>query len=204
MKLLKTKIAILAIVSCVAGPLFAGEFPPVRNCTWCHGTALQGFSIAPRLAGQRQEYIENQLLSFREHIRDNPYSKNYMWAAAAHVDPALARELAAYISSLPPEAAQNGHQEMVAAGRTLYEMGIPDANIVSCIACHGPHAEGIRQIPRLGGLSYSYLKRRLKQWHEGFNATAAPMPQIARNLSPEEIEALASYLSFVRYGAFER
>jgi cytochrome c553 len=204
MKLIKTKIAILAIVSCVAGPLSAGELAPIRNCAWCHGTAVQGYAIAPRLAGQREQYIENQLLSFREHIRDNPYSKDYMWAATVHIDPQMSREIAAYLSSLSPEAARDGHKDLVAAGRTIYEMGIPDANVVSCVVCHGPNAEGVRQIPRLGGLSYSYLKRRLEQWGEGYHAAAVPMPRIARSLSPHEVDALASYLSFVAYGSVER
>jgi cytochrome c553 len=88
--------------------------------------------------------------------------------------------------------------ELAAIGRTLYEEGNPEANIVSCVACHGPRAEGVGEIPRLGGLSYDYLKRRLEQWGEGFHRTAAaPMPRIASKLAPNEIEALASYLSFV-------
>jgi hypothetical protein len=54
--------------------------------------------------------------------------------------------------------------------------------------CHGPNAEGIRDIPRLGGLSYSYLKRRLEQWGEGYHAAAPPpMPRIAGKLPPNEI-----------------
>ena len=203
MKLIKAKIAILAIVSCAAGPLLAEEFVPVRNCTWCHGTSAQGFAHAPRLAGQRRQYIENQLLNFRQHIRDNPYSKAYMWGAAANVDPQLAQAFAAYFSQLPPKAAKDGDRALVAAGRTIYEMGIPDANVPACLVCHGPRAEGIREIPRLGGLSYSYMKRRLQQWGEGFHAAAGPMPRIARNLSPPEIDALTSYLSFVAYGSSE-
>ena len=199
MKLIRSKIAILAIASSAAGPLLAGESLPVRNCTWCHGTSAQGFSTAPRLAGQRDEYTENQLLSFKEHIRDNPYSKQYMWGAAANLSPQTARDLATYFSALPPEAASDGNSELVAEGRTIYEQGIPDSNIVSCLVCHGPNAEGVREIPRLGGMSYSYLKRRLEQWGEGFDAAAEPMPRIASKLSPNEIEALASYLSFVGY-----
>jgi cytochrome c553 len=51
----------------------------------------------------------------------------------------------------------------------------------------------------LAGLSYHYLKRRLEQWGEGYHAAAAaPMPRIATQLSTNEIEALASYLSFVK------
>ena len=93
---------------------------------------------------------------------------------------------------------------MVAAGQTIYEIGIPESNIVACVVCHGPRAEGIREIPRLGGLSYGYLKRRLEQWNEGFHAAAVPMPLIAKTLSPRDIDALASYLSFIEYRSSER
>jgi len=203
MKLITSKIAILAIVASAAGPLLADESVRVRNCTWCHGISAQGFATAPRLAGQRDEYTENQLLGFIEHIRDNPYSKQYMWGAAANLSPETAHDLAIYFSTLPPEAANDGDRELVAAGRTIYEVGIPESNIVSCLVCHGPNAEGVREIPRLGGLSYSYLKRRLEQWGEGFHAAAEPMPRIASTLSPNEIEALASYLSFIEYASFE-
>jgi cytochrome c553 len=203
MKLMKSIIAILVIVASGAGPLLADEPLPVRNCTWCHGTSAQGFSTAPRLAGQRDQYIENQLLSFSEHIRDNPLSKQYMWGATAKLSPDTAHDLAAYFSTLPPKAANDGDRELVAVGKTIYEQGIPDANIVSCLVCHGPNAEGIREIPRLGGLAYSYFKSRLEQWGEGFHAAAEPMPRIARSLSPNEIEALASYLSFVEYESLE-
>ena len=203
MKLITSKIAILAIVAFAAGPLLADESVRVRNCTWCHGISAQGFATAPRLAGQRDEYTENQLLGFKEHIRDNPYSKQYMWGAAANLSPQTAHDLAVYFSTLPPEAANDGDRELLAAGRTIYEVGIPESNIVSCLVCHGPNAEGVREIPRLGGLSYSYLKRRLEQWGEGFHAAAEPMPRIASTLSPNEIEALASYLSFIEYASFE-
>jgi cytochrome c553 len=197
MKLIKSKIAMLAILSSAAGQLLADEVLPVKNCTWCHGTSAQGFATAPRLAGQRDEYTENQLLSFKEHIRDNPYSKQYMWRATANLSPQTAHDLAIYFSTLPPKAANDGDRELVALGRTIYEEGIAESDVASCLVCHGPNAEGVREIPRLGGLSYSYLKSRLEQWGEGFHAAAEPMPQIASKLSPNEINALASYLSFV-------
>ena len=41
----------------------------IRNCTWCHGGSAQGYSPAPRLAGQRAIYIEQQLASFATHAR---------------------------------------------------------------------------------------------------------------------------------------
>ena len=102
-------------------------------------------------------------------------------------------------STIPPKPANDGDRGLAAIGQAIYEEGIPEANIVSCVACHGPRAEGVNEIPRLAGLAYTYLKRRLAQWGEGYHATAEPpMPRIASKLGPNEIEALASYLSFVR------
>ena len=44
-----------------------------------------------------------------------------------------------------------------------------------------------------------YLKRRLEQWTEGYHGTLVhPMPHIAEQLSRNQIEELASYLSFLK------
>jgi cytochrome c553 len=212
MKLIKPTIAII-IIGLASVTSFAGDTQPVtygeifskRNCNWCHGPSVQGFATAPRLAGQTRQYIENQLQSFRTHTRDNPLSRLYMWGAAAnHLSPQTAHDLAVYFSTLNAKSANDGDTGLVARGRAIYQEGIPVSNIPSCVACHGPNAEGAAsegagQIPRLGGLSYYYLKRRLEQWGEGYHAAAvAPMPEVASKLSVNEIEALASYLSFVK------
>jgi cytochrome c553 len=205
MRFIRLNVAILAIVSCCTVSPTTGRTDSltVRNCTWCHGGSAQGYAPAPRLAGQRSAYIENQLASFREHTRDSPFSKLYMWGAAAHLDQQNARNLAIYFSSLFPEAANDGDRSLVATGRSIYQLGLPDSNIVACVACHGPNAEGIRDIPRLGGLSYSYLKRRLVQWKAGYHgALSRPMPDIASRLNSQQIAALASYLSYISYPGF--
>jgi cytochrome c553 len=122
-----------------------------------------------------------------------------MWSAAANVSPQAARNLAIYFSTLPSKAASDGDKQLAAQGRTIYLEGIPDFNVVACVACHGPSAQGVGEIPRLGGLSYSYLQERLNQWREGYDAAARlPMPHVASKLSPNQIDALASYLSFVK------
>jgi cytochrome c553 len=200
MKRIGLKITILAIVVSTV-PAWAGgaQSPAVGNCTWCHGTSGQGFMVAPRLAGQRPQYLESQIQSFREHTRDNPFSKQYMWPAVAALGPHAARDLAVYFATVVPKAANDGDRNLMGKGRTIYLEGIPEANIVSCYACHGPNAEGVRDIPRLGGLAYFYLKGRLEQWGQGYHSgTASPMPMVASHLGPDEIEALASYLSFVK------
>jgi len=198
MKRIGLKTALLVIMTCV-GPAMAWDGINVHNCTWCHGTSGQGYMVAPRLAGQRPAYLESQMRSFRDHTRDSPFSKQYMWDAVAALDLGTTRDLAAYFATIPPKPAKDGDPSLMAKGKAIYMDGIPEANIASCYACHGPNAEGIREIPRLGGLAYFYLKARLEQWGQGYHSgVGTPMPIVARALGPNEIEALASYLSFVR------
>src|SRR5579863_1643668 len=99
MKRIGLKIAILAIVAATV-PAFAGDGVAVRNCTWCHGISGQGYMTAPRLAGQRPQYVLNQIRSFQAHVRDNPFSKQFMWGAVAALGPDAARDLAVYFASL--------------------------------------------------------------------------------------------------------
>ena len=198
MKYVGSKIAAMAIIAAAVSSLAANAEPAgMQNCTWCHGRSVQGYGPAPRLAGQQVLYIESQLRALAGHLRDNPASKQYMWGVA-NLSPGAARDLAHYLSTIYPKAADDGDQALAAAGRAIYESGNPQANIVSCAVCHGPKGQGIRQIPRVAGLSYYYLKRRLKQWGEGYHAAAVPMPQVARSLPPRIIEQLASYLSYVK------
>jgi len=200
MKRIGLKLAILTVASAVSAvSARAGESAAVRNCTWCHGADAQGYTVAPRLAGQRPQYIMSQILSFHQHTRDNPFSKQYMWSAVAALSPSTARDLASYFASIQPKPANDGDSVLAAKGKRIFMDGIPEANIVSCYACHGPNGEGIRDIPRLGGLAYFYVKARLEQWGQGYHSTpGSPMPLAASHLGPEEIEALASYLSFVK------
>lgn len=199
MRSIESRIAVLVILLSAASSWSAhAESAAIRNCTWCHGPAAQGYTPAPRLAGQKPLYIEQQISRFKGHSRDNPDSRQYMWGAAEFVSPRRTHLLATYFSTLPPRAANDGLKELTASGRRIYQDGIPEANIVACVACHGPNAEGAGDIPRLGGLAYIYVRRMLKQWGEGYNAAARhPMPDVSRRLSPQQIEALASYLSFI-------
>jgi cytochrome c553 len=200
MKYRSLKIALLLIV-CSTAPSLAGELGNVntRNCTWCHGPSAQGYAPAPRLAGQRRLYLENQLWGFIEQKRNNPFSELYMWHAAANLGPQGVRYLAVYFSSLYPKAADDGNKALVATGRKIFQEGLPASNIVACVACHGPQAQGVREIPRLSGLSYTYLRRRLEQWQDGYDKHARhPMPDVAGRLSAKQIAELASYLSYLK------
>src|ERR1700680_3025957 len=127
MSYVRLKIAVMAIAfGTPAAPAGHAENAAIRNCNWCHGGSGQGYTPAPRLAGQRGRYIENQLAGFRGHTRDNPFSQMYICAAAANLSRQAAPDLAIYYSSLSPKAANDGDRELVAAGRSIYQEGMPD------------------------------------------------------------------------------
>jgi cytochrome c553 len=110
MKRIWPKLAILAIL-CTPVPSWAGSSmaASIRNCTWCHGTGAQGYTVGPRLAGQRAAYIESQLRGYAAHFRDNPYSKQYMWGATANLSKEMAHGFALYFSNLSPVPANDGN-----------------------------------------------------------------------------------------------
>src|SRR5262249_27873160 len=100
---------------------------------------------------------------------------------------------------LPPRAASDGVPSLVGLGQTIYQQGMPEANIVACVVCHGPNGEGIRDISPLGGLDFTYLKTPPEPGNQGYHAAAGPpMISISSKLSDDQIEALATYLSFVK------
>ena len=69
----------------------------------------------------------------------------------------------------------------------------------ACIACHGIDAKTSTTdaIPKLAGQNKTYLVQQMKDFKSGArnNGQAAQMTGIIGNVSDEEIEALAEYLS---------
>lgn len=171
-------------------------------CQDCHGPSGQGtaggYLPIPRIAGQTPEYIERQLLAFTESMRDKNSSVGM--TATHSVSPAMRSLLAAHFSSLNPDPIGDGPRDLVATGKTIYEEGVPEANVPACSGCHGPEARGKGAIPRLAGQLDSYTERELADWSKlrGQNplkvGEAAAMKHVAHNLSQSQIAALAAYL----------
>lgn len=175
-------------------------------CQDCHGPSGQGtpggYLPIPRIAGQTPEYIERQLLAFAESMRDKNSSVGM--TATHSVSPAMRSLLAAHFSSLNPDPIGDGPRDLVATGKTIYEEGVPEANVPACSGCHGPEARGKGAIPRLAGQLDSYTERELAGWSKlrGQNplkvGEAAAMKHVAHNLSSSQIAALAAYLGYLK------
>jgi cytochrome c553 len=176
----------------------------VTYCKTCHGLSGQGYHgyyPMPRLAGQQPKYIENQLRAFIEHRR-----KNEIMANVAHVlSPSLVSELAHYFKALnPPPSGGGGSASTIAAGKRIYDEGLPESNVPACSACHGQDAKGQDQIPRLAGQLPDYFYNKLTNWavERGQNSSmpdsSAVMGPTAHNLIKSQISAVAAYVSSLR------
>lgn len=175
----------------------------ITYCEDCHGTRAQGFRgyyPIPRLAGQQKQYLRNQLRAFIDHNRPNPIMSN-----VAHVlKPALITAVVDYFHGLNPPPYGGGPKGLVAAGKHIFENGIPQKNVAACAACHGPKATGHDQIPRLAGQLYWYVVRELRNWPQerGQNPslpdTSIIMKPVAHSLTRPEIKAVAAYVSHLR------
>src|SRR5271166_3995735 len=70
--------SLIGVTACTGTGKNAGDATvagTVEVCSSCHG--LEGRSVSPtfpRLAGQQQEYLVNQLKAFRDHTRADPHA----------------------------------------------------------------------------------------------------------------------------------
>jgi len=176
-----------------------------KNCHGSHGQGFQAFYTAPRLAGQTVPYMENQFKALLSHRRDNPAAKQFMVHALDGTDASMRASIAEYFSRQSTGPAGGGPRHLISTGRKIYEEGVPDSNVPSCSACHGPKAQGDQANPRLAGQLYSYTVAQLKGWRNGYRRSdpASPgetnvMQAIAKGLTNEQISAVAAYLSHQR------
>jgi len=171
----------------------------IEYCKTCHGLSAEGYRgyfTMPRLAGQQPEYIENQLRAFMERRRLNPIMAN----VAHGISPGAFKTLAASFRSLNPPPYGGAPRESLALGKTIFDTGIPEANVPACSACHGPEGKGQGQIPRLAGQLYWYTVKALASWDKergrgSVRDTSAIMSPTSHNLTSAQVSAIAAYVS---------
>ena len=196
--------AIAAVLACTAGAADArdrgGLAGKIEYCKTCHGIAAQGYLgyyAMPRLAGQQEAYLKNQLRAFIERRRSNPVMFNVTHA----LSPPMVESLAEHFRHLNPPPFGGGPRNLVGRGKTIYEEGIPESNVPACSACHGPQAKGQDEIPRLAGQLVAYTVKELTNWARergqggARDDTSAIMVPTAHNLTQAQIAAMATYLS---------
>lgn len=157
------------------------------SCAHCHGTDGNSTSSAyPSLAGQTRDYLYRQMKDFKEGRRKN----SMMTPSIGVLSDQDMQELAEFFS------AQSIVRSKFDADPAKVEQGKQIAQEVQCTACHQAGFKGLNAFPRVSRQKYPYIVKQLKDYRDGLrtndNGLMAPA---AKNLSDEQIEALAHYLA---------
>lgn len=169
-------------------------------CTACHGAqgraAPDGYY--PRIAGKPVGYLFNQLLNFRDGRRHyglmtgllEPLSDAYLREIAGHFARLEVPYAAPPASAAPPAPLQRG--------RAVALEGDAARQMPACAQCHGAALTGVQpNVPGLLGLPRDYLNAQLGAWKSGQRQAHAPdcMARIARQLEPQDLEAVSTWLA---------
>ena len=202
------EVATLADDTAIAGPgdATAGA-SKAAVCAACHG--MDGNASDPqypKLAGQHERYIARQLALYKSGERANAI----MLGFAAMLSPQDMRDIGAYFASQTVRAGvadeslvasgPNEGKKFYQVGEQLYRGGDLQRGVPACGACHGPAGSGNPgpSYPSLGGQHATYTAAQLRAYRDGAvhgtgdNANAV-MSGVARYLTDEEIQALATY-----------
>ena len=181
----------------LANPNVAAQTIAQQVCSNCHGVDGNSTSPAfPRLAGQQSAYIVNQLTNFRGHQRSDPPGSEYMWGLSHHLTDQQIAGLADYYSKQTPHrsAVPAPDPKLLAAGKDIFNNGVPAENVIACMACHGPLGQGIEAFPRLAYQHADYILKQLDVFQFTQGRPGTPMEAISHPLTGENKEAVAAYL----------
>jgi cytochrome c553 len=178
-----------------------GNESSVTPCFMCHGLDGVGDSAGafPRLTGRAAFYMYKQLIDYASGARPN----DVMTPIAREMTEDQMEDVAYYYSIVdaphfpPPDLAS----EVIERGRTIYEDGLPEANLQACVFCHGRDGSGIPPLfPYLAGQYAPYTELQLLLWRRGIrdNDPLNVMREIVEKMSDEDIPVMALYLEWLR------
>ena len=172
----------------------------MQACASCHGKEgrASNSGYLPRIAGKPAGYLYNQLINFRDGRRQN----STMAYLLDHMSDPYLMEIANHFASLdlpyPPAQTTQAPAATLARGEQLVRHGDATRGVPACASCHGAAMTGVAPaMPGLLGLPHDYLLGQLGAWRAGMRRAAAPdcMGDITRRLSPQDVVAVATWLS---------
>ena len=191
-------LAPFVIAALVAlGPLPAGAqtnaAPPppaiadkVQLCATCHGAdGLPVVENVPIIAGQHK----SNLLIVLQEFRNGERTSDLMGPIAKNLSDDDMKALAAYFSALPWPA----YREPADAA-SITRVQALDA-VEKCTSCHREGFVGYAGTPRVANQKLDYLIKTLSDFHDNKRPNMPRMTALVRNLSADDIAAMAHYLA---------
>ena len=172
----------------------------VESCEACHGA--DGNSIItdwPKLSGQNQRYLYEQLKYFRDGQRMNALMMSVTPYLQTLSDEDL-KDISAFYSQYKSSSGQaKNDEELLALGTQLYRFGDIKKQIPACTSCHAVYGQGnsLAGYPSVAGQQIGYLTSSLKAYRSkerNAGESSLVMQGVAANLSDNEIDALANYM----------
>lgn len=165
-------------------------------CQGCHGEDGNSASgTFPRLAGQYANYLQKQIRDFQNELRNDP-TMSGMAATVTEKQDLL--DITAYFASQKQMKGTGGKGNE--RGRKIYLEGNAEG-AYGCVNCHGDNGKGKAphnaMFPVVGGQHKEYLVKQLTDFNKADrkNDPSGMMGDIAKKLTPAEIEDVADYLS---------
>ena len=181
----RASLAAVALLASFAAPAQPPE--QVKLCESCHGP--NGNSVTaktPSIAAQPVTFLENQLVYFREELRNAPVMQGVAKGMKDEDISALARHFSAQKAEVHGAAAD---EALAARGKAL-------AAKLHCGECHLPTFQGREQMPRLAAQREDYLVDALVGYRDGKRTGAdTTMTEVLYGVSDADIGALAGYMS---------
>jgi cytochrome c553 len=172
----------------------AAEEKAVNLCSTCHGP--RGISTSPEfpiLAAQHTAYLAAQIDAFRKQARAEKDAHDFMWGIAGRLDEKIIDGIAAYYAAQPRAPGRTDDPALVAKGKELFDKGLLDRGIPACATCHGANGEGVADFPRLAGQHAKDVAKQLT-YIQTLTRAAPVMHGIVKDLTPEEMQAVAAYV----------
>jgi cytochrome c553 len=159
----------------------------VQICASCHGDDGKPIDkTIPAIWGQQQGYIYIQLRDFKRGDRRN----DIMQPIASSMEREDMLAIAEYFSKKRwPDLGQPR------APKEIANRALRANSSIGCTGCHLDQFQGDGTVPRLAGMSRDYLTKTMADFRTRARGNNPGMSDLMLATAPEDVAALAEYLS---------
>ena len=156
------------------------------QCVGCHGDDGKGVGAFPGLVDKDANYLAEEMRKYKSGARQNPMMTPLMQVLSDRD----IEELAKYYATM-------GGKPAAATGAPVQGSPMAPAELTAkCVGCHGAEGQGMGVFPALAGKESAYLRDQMLNYKSGARQDPIMTP-IAKGLSDEDIEHLATYYSSI-------